>query len=170
IVTSSNTIFVNGTGTVYGNYIINSTYYLVTVKNDFMLPSNYTLVFNTSPVLGNIAGQLIQINNTYVWGPTTNYVPQKFYVKANSIFTITSNYSTYLPNGSYTLRNTTTRHNKITGKEITFVSLLSYPDNVTIIYANGLPPKSLHIGSSFTVYSPITVINYETWEYGAKAG
>ncbi|WP_405041279.1 hypothetical protein [Metallosphaera sp.] len=166
-VISNNTIFVNGTGTVYGNYIINSTYYLVTVKNDFTLPSGYGLVSNTSPVLGNLAGQLIQINNTYVWGPTTNYVPQKFYVKANSIFTITSNYSTYLPNGSYTLLyNKNNNHKQIT---FVFVSLLSYPDNVTIIYANGTP-KPLHVGSSFTVSSPITVINYETWKYGATAG
>ena len=178
IMTSSNIIFVNGTGTVYGNYIINSTYYLVTVKNDFMLPSsNYKLFSNTSPVLGNIAGQFIQINYTYTWGPTTNYVPQKFYVKANSTFTIVRDYTKQLPSGKYTLLN------KITGNETTYFSLLSFPDNITITYANGtsitIPinityfhgkPVGEYVRGLFNAYSPITVINYENWEYGVTAG
>ncbi|MEM3204094.1 MAG: hypothetical protein QW232_07720, partial [Saccharolobus sp.] len=152
-VTSSNTIFVNGTGTVYGNYIINSTYYLVTVKNNFTLPSGYALVYNTSPVLGNIADKPIQVNYTYVWGPTANYVPQKFYVKANSTFIITYLYVHPSPIGNYTLCNI------ITGN-ITYVSLLACPDYVNITYANGTSISLYDVGSFFTVYSPITVINY----------
>ena len=168
-VVSSNLIFVNGSGTVYGNYQAIQTYYLVVVKNYFYLPQGDTLAYNTSPVLGDIAGQLLQLNNTYDWGPTQNYVPEKFYVPAGSTYQVTYEYLCQSPVGEYII--------SYGGNQYTYYSLISCPQNVTIYYANG-QVTTIYTGNSgypsnnpyFTVNMPITVVNYEEWEYGGVGG
>ena len=164
-VASNKLIFVNGTGTVYGNYQAAKTYYLVVVKNYFYLPQGDTLVYNTSPVLGNIAGQLLEVNNTYTWGPEKDYVPQKFYVPAGSIYRVTYDYISVTSYGTYTI--------KYGGSQYSYYSLLSSPRNVTIYYANGTV-VTINIGSYgypsgnpyFTVNMPITIVNYHKWVFG----
>ncbi|BAB66102.1 hypothetical protein [Sulfurisphaera tokodaii] len=168
-VVNKNEIFVNSSGTVYGNYQVSQVYYLVIVKNNFYLPNGVTLVSNTSPILGDLAGQLIQINNTYDWGPTSNYMPQKFYVPANSKFKVTYDYLSQSPIGTYKLL----LQLPLLGISQTYVSLLSYPQCITVNYANG-NTQTIYIGqngypngnSYFTVSMPVTIINYEEWEYG----
>ena len=155
-VLSSDEIFINGSGTVYGNYTVSQTYYLVEVLNDFTLPQGYSLVSNTSPVLGNIAGQLLQINNTYDWGPIKNYVPFKIYVKAGTTYSITNDYLLQL-NGTFVLKKRFTQ-------TLTYNGLLSEPQGITITTPNGT--KQLSVGQTFTVSSPMIITNYQVWEYG----
>jgi len=177
-------IFVNGTGTVYGNYKAAQTYYLVVVDNNFTLPSGYgfmgtsyyyyTLVSNTSPVLGNIAGQLLQLNYTYDWGPQQNYVPFKIYVKAGTIYNITNDYLLSL-NGTFELQKTTIYwFFPPTIQTYTYHGLLSLPQEINITnisynkYSHSWYPESNTVGLSyiFTVNSPLIIINEEEWEYG----
>ncbi|MEM0373704.1 MAG: hypothetical protein QXL96_08310 [Ignisphaera sp.] len=162
-------IFVNGSGTVYGNYNLTQTYYLVTVKNNFALPQGYTLVSNTSPVLGNIAGQLLQINNTYAWGPKKDYQPFKIYVKANAQYTVTYNYLNDIY-GTFVLKKSSTTY--------TYYALLSYPQSVTIISYYSTQSYNYNCGTgacnpgsvnfTFTVDSPLIIINSHQWMYGGE--
>lgn len=161
-VLSTNQIYVNGSGNVYGNFAPSQTYYLVMVKNNFYLPSGVILIKNTSPILGNIAGQLLQLNNTYIWGPTQNYQPFYIYVKAGSKYTVTYDTLLQSPVGRYMLSN-----GLFTS---TYKSLLSYPQYVILV----TPTGQQYLGSgttpygTFTVNSPVIIINYEMWKYGGN--
>ena len=164
-VLTSDEIFVNGSGTVLGNYNLVQTYYLIEVYNDFSLPPGYSLVSNTTPVCGDLAGQLLQINNIYTWGPQKNYVPFKIYVEAGSSYTITTDYLTCV------IGNLVLEHNGIT---YAYTGLLSYPWYIII---EG-PPPNYHNYSlkgntspniSFQVNSPLIIINGERWLYGGTS-
>ncbi len=147
-------VFVNASGIVYGNYVQSWTYYEVLVKNDFFLPSNVELVKNSTPVLGDIGGQLlcVQIGNTeYTWGPVNNFNVSKLYLKQGTQVNYRGDLL-YGLNGTFVL--------EIGGSEVTAYQLLSYPVNVTCI-----EPNNSGVFSSLTVYSPILLINYEEWEW-----
>jgi len=170
-VLTSYQIFVNGSGTIYGNYNLAQTYYLIVVYNNFTLPPEYTIVSNTSPILGNIAGQLLQLNNTYTWGPQKDYVPFKIYVKAGSKYTITYDYLSGVE-GTFVLKKGSDTY--------TYYGLLSYPRYITIncppsIHANYCGTKYLQENKppipniSFTVNSPLIIINGQRWVYGGTS-
>jgi hypothetical protein len=105
---NSNTVFVNSSGTIYGNYKPVQTYYLVEVSNSFYLPPDVNLVSSTTPVLGNIAGQLLRVNFTGTsisikLGPVKNYVPQKIYFKAGTSLTFVADQNNLICNQNITL-------------------------------------------------------------------
>jgi len=165
-VLTSSQVFVNGSGIVYGNYKVAQTYYLVVVYNNFTLPSGYIVQYNSSPILGNIAEQLLQINNTYTWGPVENYVPFKIYVKAGTKYTITYDYLNDIY-GTFRLK-------KIgSGQPVTYQGLLSYPWYINITYIGSSITSSYYPlngntnpSITFQVNSPLIIINGERWLYG----
>ena len=160
-------IFVNSSGTVYIEFNPTEYYYLVLVKNDFYLPSGVTLVSNTSPVLGDINGQVLQVNvylpgstcpETIVLGPTEPYTYEELYLPYNtelveSIFYLGSIGG---PGQSYTFN--------INGQLYTYNSLVACPEGYTVQNYMGLS----YSPGSFYVVSPLIITIYEEWEYGGS--
>ncbi|WP_236748973.1 hypothetical protein [Acidianus manzaensis] len=168
---SNNEIFVKGDGTVYGNYKPKNVYYLITVKNDFRFnfypgnsfPPYISLVYNTSPVCGDIAGQLLQVNNTYAWGPLANYVPQEFYAKAGTCYEVTYQYLCQLPIGNYTIE----KNWIISSQNVSYISLLTRPAGYNVTYESNDTCEFYNtIGGLFNVSSPLLITVYEKIEYG----
>ncbi|AWS00455.1 hypothetical protein [Metallosphaera hakonensis] len=155
-----NEIFVKGPGMVYGNYSLGDVYYASIVSNYFFLPKGATLDKNSTPILGNIAGQLIQVNNTFVIGPIDNYHNQILYFKNGTILLFTYQYLTGIT-GDFTINGQV------------YSQLLSCPVNITAIYPIGnkvnivaYHPEQL---GSITIDSPIYIIDYQEWSYGGVA-
>ncbi|AEB94692.1 hypothetical protein [Metallosphaera cuprina] len=157
-------VFVNSSGTIKGNYKPVSNYFLVEVKNDFCLPAGYGYK-NSTPFLGNIAGQLLEVcvGNTgqvIVLGPTENFVPEKIYFKQGTSLTITLDYLHPI-NGMFSINNQN------------YNSLVSQPYNVTVTNStsSNYPyyPQP-HQGYYGTIYinSPTIIINYQEWRYGGQ--
>ncbi|MCI2414176.1 MAG: hypothetical protein MPF33_02815 [Candidatus Aramenus sp.] len=147
-------VYVNGSGTVYGDYYPSTVYYLVIVKNNFSLPSGVYLCRNSTPVLGDIAGQLLEVGiggNSYAWGPIKEYVPQEFYLAQGTSVNYECNYLLRL-NSTFVLN--------ITGQgQVTAYVLFSNPRYVELV-----EPSGSHF-SLFSVSSPVLLVNYQEWEY-----
>ncbi|MEM0175837.1 MAG: hypothetical protein QXU86_07185, partial [Metallosphaera sp.] len=154
-------VFVNSSGTIKGNYIPISNYFLVEVKNDFYLPAGYGYEENSTPFLGNIAGQLLEVcvDNTgqvIVLGPTENFVPEKIYFKQGTSLTITLDYLHPI-NGMFSINNQN------------YNSLVSQPHNVTVTnptssYLYHPQPQQGYYGTIY-INSPTIIINYREWLY-----
>jgi len=167
--TGNYVIFVNGSGTVYGNYVKWQDYFLMIASNSFSFPSGVKYTANSTPVLGNLAGQLLQLqytgtSNSFVVGPLTNFVSERLYFKASTSLNITLDYLSTL-DGSFT----------VNGKN--YITLLSYPlsnNAVNLTYVSQKGPQSVfyspqpQLGNwgTFNVTSPLILINYEQWKYG----
>ncbi|MEM3323293.1 MAG: hypothetical protein QW494_02545, partial [Metallosphaera sp.] len=163
-------VFVNSSGTIKGNYKPVSNYFLVEVKNYFRLPAGYGYEENSTPFLGNIAGQLLEVcvGNTrqvIVLGPKENFVPEKIYFKQGTSLTITLDYLCNI-NGTFSINNP--NYNSLQN----YNSLESLPTYVTV-----KNPTSSYIyhpqtypGYYGTIYinSPTIIINYQEWRYGGQ--
>lgn len=168
-VVSSNEVFVNSSGTIYGNYQPYQSYYLVIVKNYFYFPSGVWAVKNSTPVNISIAGQLLQVNilgtNVVIaLGNIKNYVPQKIYFKQGTELNITNDFLLCL-SGIFNISEN--------GKVYNYTSLISDPINVTlsnvtivnrIVYNNTQSTQTLII----YINSPTIIINYQEWKYGGE--
>jgi hypothetical protein len=165
---NNNTVFVNSSGTIYGNYKPVQTYYLVVVKNNFTLPPLVTLISNTTPVLGDIAGQLLRVNFTGTstsikLGPVKNYVPERIYFKAGTSLNVVVDYRGCLANQTIIL--------KINHHKYTFNGLLGSNSSTVFVYtpySSNQYSVSSSLGNYFTltVSSPIIIVNEQEWEYG----
>jgi len=176
---NSNTVFVNSSGTIYGNYKPVQTYYLVEVSNSFYLPPDVNLVSSTTPVLGNIAGQLLRVNFTGTsisikLGPVKNYVPQKIYFKAGTSLTFVADQNNLICNQNITLSFSKPPPPPPLPKKYTFHGLLgSSSSTVVVYYPNGSTQNynvNANLGNygTITVNSPIEIVNEQEWEYGAE--
>jgi len=168
---NNNTVFINSNGTIYGNYTPVQTYYLVVVYNSFYFPDKVKLISNTTPVLGNIAGQLLQVNvsgtsNSIALGPVKDYVPQRIYFKAGTSLTIVVDYMNTIYNQTIVL--------KIKDKKHTYKGLLgSNSSTVVVNYPDGNTqdiPVDAKFGNygTLTVNSPIIIVNKQEWAYGCS--
>ncbi len=172
-VLGSTEIFLQGSGTVQGVFSNSSTYYLVTVYNNFSFPGNVYNYTNNTPVLGDIAAQLLGVNvsttgQNIVLGPTQNYVPEKIYFMANTSLYI---YIDYLHNINGTFNIS---YYDYYSKTQNFTALLSNPNNVTVYnvssYLSGPEIYYFNINQlnygTIQVISPLIIINNQVWEYG----
>jgi hypothetical protein len=173
-VVNTYTIFVNGTGTVYVVYNSIQTYYKLVVTNNFTLPKGDQLISNSSPVLGNIAGQLLRVNNnnngqSYVLGPAKDYVPQQVYFPANTRLVVTLGYMNQMGPGTYVIN--------VQGKQYTFYYLLGA--STSYVYISAPPSVSNYASNNpITVYasrgnygwinvvSPLYITFSQRWAYG----
>jgi len=165
---NNDTVFVDSSGTIYGNYTPVQTYYLVQVNNDFYFPKHVKLDSNTTPVLGNIAGQLLQVNVTGTstsmkLGPVKNYVPQQMYFKANTSLTFVADHQNSICNQTIVL--------SIHGKKQTFYGLLGNSSSTVVVntpYNSTNYSVSANLGNYGTliVSSPIIMVNEQEWAYG----
>ena len=168
---NSYTVFVNGSGKIIGNYQLDQTYYLVIIENYFYFPSGIWASYNSTPVNISISGQELQVqvlgtNQVITLGNINNYVPEKIYFKSGTELEITLDYLQEL-SGNFTI----VKVRNHTGTN--YIGLLSCPQSVTIYnvtYTNGYAyhPKG-QSGDYGIMYinSPLIIINYEEWEYGA---
>lgn len=163
---NSYTVFVNGSGKIIGNYQLDQTYYLVIAENYFYFPQGIWASYNSTPVNISIGAQPLQVqvlgtNQVITLGNINNYVPEKIYFKNGTELEITLDYLQEL-SGYF----------KIV-KVGNYTGLLSYPQKVTIYnvtYENGYTyhpeAQSGNYGIMY-INSPLIIINYEEWEYGA---
>ncbi len=170
---NSNTVFVNSSGTIYGNYKPVQTYYLVVVKNNFYFPPYVKLISNTTPVLGNIAGQLLQANvvgtsTSIALGPVKNYEPQRIYFKAGTSLNFVVDYMNTICNQKIVLFDR--------GITQTFYGLLGSSSSTVVVYTPyGSTQYSVdaYFGyyGTLTVNSPVIIVNNQQWVYsGVPAG
>jgi hypothetical protein len=175
---NNNTVFVNSSGTIYGNYKPVQTYYLVEVYNNFTLPPGVTLISNTTPVLGNlgyIAGntvQLLQVNiagtsNTISLGPVKNYVPEQIYFKAGTGLNVVCDLMNSINNQKIVLF--------YNGQTHTFYGLLGSSTSTVYVKTpfysnsysvNAYPNPFGGYYFTLTVNYPIIIVNEQEWEYG----
>jgi hypothetical protein len=170
---NNNTVFINSSGTIWGNYKPVQTYYLVEVENDFYLPPGVNLSSNTTPVLGDIAGQLLRViftgtSTSITLGPVKNYVPQLIYFKAGTSLTFVLDYVHAIYNQTIVL--------SINGTSQTYYGLLSScPSTVVVYYPNGshqsytVKANKLSNYGTITVNSPIIIVNKQEWGYGGES-
>nr|WP_238026871.1 hypothetical protein [Metallosphaera javensis (ex Hofmann et al. 2022)] len=151
-------IFVNGTGQVYGNYTLSEVYYAVLTNNSFSLPSGAQLNSNSTQVLGDVGGQLIQVNNTFVIGPVNNNQVQRLYFKNGTVLEFTYDYLLGI-SGSFVINN------------VQYSQLLSYPQNVTAENYTGVPITIYpnYLPYQITIISPYYITNFQQWIYGGEA-
>jgi hypothetical protein len=147
-------IFVKGEGYINASYSLDSIWYRVEFRNNFQLPSGYKLISNSSPVLGNIAGQLIEINNNQLFGPLKDYTPQVVYMKSGS-YKITHIYLRGIY-GEFVLKKGS--------NTITYSQLISNPQGLNVI--NATKNTNINVGNNIYIYSPTTVIDNQQWTYG----
>ena len=169
-------------GTVYIAFKPTVYYYLVMVNNSFSLPQGVQLISNSSPVLGDIAAQLLQANITppngsgvpsqvLALGPIKDYTYGMLYLPNGTSITVTIFYLDQIV-GKYTLLLPPRSQVK------TFQSLISEPQcfivkNATYIlqgkyyeyYYN--PYQNVYLPSIF-VYSPTIITVYSVWEWGGN--
>ncbi|MCI2414743.1 MAG: hypothetical protein MPF33_05790 [Candidatus Aramenus sp.] len=156
-------VFVNSSGVIYGNFKPFTSYYLVIVKNDFCLPSGLELFSNTTPVLGDIARQLLQVSyngESIDLGPIKNYVPEMIYFKQGTGLEITIDYPAQL-SGTFNINDQI------------YNGLMSCPISLAVYSISSHPsyyyPKpSLNNYGTIYVNMPLLLINYEEWEYGGE--
>jgi hypothetical protein len=168
---SNYTVFINSSGTIYGNYKPVQTYYLAVVYNNYTFPRGVKLVSNTTPVLGNIAGQLLQVNvsgtsNSVALGPLKDYVPQRIYFKAGTSLIIVIGYMN-------TIYNQTIKLSTGKGKPQTYYGLLGNPSS-TVVVKTPSGSKQYSVYASFGNYgtidikSPVIIVYNQQWAYGGK--
>ncbi|MQL56151.1 hypothetical protein [Acidianus ambivalens] len=154
-------IFVNGSGIVYGCFNKSYTYYLVCTKNDFYFPSNVKLISNSTPVCGDIAAQLYCVNvsttgHNIVLGPTKNFVPEKLYFKAGTKLHRETFYI-YCIQGKFKLL--------VCGVCRCYKALQSYNHHASYTSSS---VSCTYCPSCIIVCSPIKLIIFEEWCYGAR--
>jgi len=150
-------VFVNSSGVICGNFEPSTSYYLVIVKNNFYLPSGLILYSNSSPVLGDIAGQLLQVSyngETIVLGPIKNYVPERIYFKQGTGLEIDINYLCQI-SGTFNING----HS--------YNGLMSCPMYIDV-YSISSQPSSFNNYGTIYVNMPLLIINYQEWEYGGE--
>lgn len=165
---NNDTVFIDSSGTIYGNYTPVQTYYLVEVSNDMSFPKHVHLISNTTPVLGDIAGQLLQVNVTGTstsikLGPVKDYVPQEIYFKAGTNLTFVADQRNSIYNQTIVL--------KIQGKQQTFYGLLGSNSSTVVVntpYNSTQYSVGTNLGNYFTltVNYPIEIVNEQEWAYG----
>lgn len=167
IICSDHLFKVTGNGTVYITFEPSVYYYLVKVKNVFTLPSGVKLISNSSPILGDIAGQLLQANvippqgsgvpsQVLDLGPIKDYTYEMLYLPSGTKISVTIFYLNNI-GGSYTLNIPSQ------GQE-TFESLIACPQEFTVKSYT----YSYNNVYSFNIYSPTVITVYEIWEYGGN--
>ncbi|AGJ63519.1 hypothetical protein [Saccharolobus islandicus] len=163
---NSYTVFVDGNGKITGNYQLDQKYYLVIAENYFYFPHGIWASYNDTPVNISIGAQLLQVqvlgtNQVITLGNINNYVPEKIYFKSGTELEITLDYLLEL-SGKFTIVDV--NNNTVAN----YTGLSSCPQFV-IIYnlTNGYiyNPNSGNYG--MYINSPLIIINYEEWEYGA---
>lgn len=168
---NNNTVFINSSGTIYGNYKPVQTYYLVEVYNDMYLPKHVKLIYNTTPVLGDIAGPILIVNvvgtsTTIALGPIENYVPQKIYFKAGTDLGFVCDIQNTILNQNITL--------SVYGTKETYHGLLGCLSS-TVVVETPYNSTSHSITSynpygryyfTLTVNSPMIIVNEQEWDYG----
>jgi hypothetical protein len=171
---NNNTVFVNSSGTIYGNYKPVQTYYLAVVYNDLYLPPGVTLISNTTPVLGNIAGQLLQVNvagtsTNITLGPLKDYVPQRIYFKPGTSLDIVVGYMCTIYNQTIVL--------SVYGNTQTYYGLLGNSSSTVVVNTPSGSPQYYYVQASFgnygtiTVKSPMIIVYEQEWaEGGVPAG
>ncbi|BCU67867.1 hypothetical protein HS7_13040 [Sulfolobales archaeon HS-7] len=155
-VVSSYCIFVTGNGEVNLTFNQVQVYYRVEVENNFYFPNDVTVESNSSPVTGDISGQLLQVTcngGTFDWGPIKNYQPEILYLNASTNVNIQICYLDN-QNGQY----------NINGR--TYQCLLSEPTSLEYVSPAGT--NTIGVTSTITVNSPITLIMYQEWKYGGS--
>ncbi|MCY0860778.1 MAG: hypothetical protein OWQ54_10190 [Sulfolobaceae archaeon] len=155
-------VFVNSSGIIYGNYKPYVNYYLVVVKNYFTFPSGVSQSYNSTPDLGDIAGQLLQVGVNGIsigLGPIKNFVPERIYFKQGTTLVFQLDYLNQL-NGTFF----------INGEK--YYGLMSCPQQV-IVY-NAFGSNTYFVGTYYgnygtiTVNTPLLIINDQEWEYGGQ--
>jgi len=133
-------------------------------------PKQVHLKSNTTPVTGDIAGQLLQVNVTGTstsikLGPVKDYVPQGIYFKAGTSLTFVADQRNSIYNQTIVLQ--------IQGTKYTFYGLLgSNSSTVVVYYPNGstlyykVYANLGNYGPPLTVNSPLIIVNEQEWEYG----
>jgi hypothetical protein len=172
-------------GTVYIAFKPTVYYYLVMVNNSFSLPNGVKLISNSSPVLGDIAAQLLQANvippngsgvHYLALGPSKDYTYEMLYLPNGTMITVTYFYLDQIV-GNYTLSIPLFFLLPISQEE-TFQSLLSEPLNFTVENATYIlqginyvpqykPHQHVYLPSIF-VYSPTIITVYSVWEWGGN--
>ncbi|MCQ4450493.1 MAG: hypothetical protein NO110_07360, partial [Sulfolobales archaeon] len=169
---NNNTVFINSSGTIWGNYKPVQTYYLVVVYNDMYLPPGVTLISNTTPVLGNIVGvgQLLQVNFTGTstsiqLGPVKNYVPERIYFKAGTNLTFVDDIMNAIHNQEIVLN--------VSGYNQTFYGLTGSSNSKVYVYTpSSSTPTPYYVDAvpgnygNITVISPMIIVNEQEWAYG----
>jgi hypothetical protein len=132
------------------------------------------LVKNTTPVLGNIAGQLLEVNiagtsNNITLGPVKNYAPQKIYFKAGTSLNIIVDYMCTITNQTIVL--------SVNGNTQTYYGLLGNTSSTVVVYIPSGIPQYYYVPASFgnygtiTVKYPMIIVNKQEWaEGGVPAG
>ncbi|QKQ99083.1 hypothetical protein GWK48_00540 [Metallosphaera tengchongensis] len=157
-------VFVNGSGTVYGVYKNITTYYGMLVNNSFFLPAGYNI--NNQSVLGDFAGQFLQVNKSFVVGPTQDNRFERLYFKSGTGLDLTYEYLvTEYGNFIISYKSLVS----INQNTQSYSSILSSPINVTIynVTSSYAEPSSTINGNGyyFIVQSPMYLTVYEEWEY-----
>ncbi|AWR94246.2 hypothetical protein [Acidianus brierleyi] len=172
-------IYVNSSGYLNINYGIQERYYLVEFKNNFQLIQPYSFfqhnyaifIHNTSPVYGDIAGQLLQLcingkNETF--GPINSYQLEKVYLAQGS-YNVTYNYLFQL-NGNFTIEYYNWLDWPVSSNQ-TYQLIISYPIGVDYGFEN--PDNILGNGTgnytALTVNSPLIVVDNQCWKYGVSS-
>jgi hypothetical protein len=132
-------------------------------------PKQVHLKSNTTPVTGDIAGQLLQVNVTGTstsikLGPVKDYVPQGIYFKAGTSLTFVADQRNSIYNQTIVL--------KIQGTKYTFYGLLG-SNSSTVVVNTPYNSTSYSVGANLgnygpplTVNYPIEIVNEQEWEYG----
>lgn len=160
-------IDVMSNGTIYIQFSPASYYYLVLVANDFMLPNYVHIKYNSTPILGDIAGQPLLVNisppkssgmpsELVTIGPTTDYSYEEFYLPYNTEIIKCIFYLETI-SGSFTFR--------ISGNLYTYTLIKSCPLYYTVENYTGTLYNS---PSPFYVVSPLIITIYEEWEWGGN--
>ncbi|QGR18537.1 hypothetical protein [Stygiolobus azoricus] len=173
IITNNNMFKVTGNGTVYITFQPSVYYYLVIVKNNFTLPSGVKLISNSSPILGDIAGQLLQANVTppqgsgvpsqvLALGPIKDYTYEMLYLPSGNKISVTYFYLWEI-SGSYTLNLPPAK---------TFHSLISQPqyfivNNATWSHTYSYNSQNIYSPPIY-IYSPTVITVYEVWQWGGN--
>ncbi|MBB5254092.1 hypothetical protein [Sulfurisphaera ohwakuensis] len=159
-------IDVMSNGTVYVEFQPITYYYLVLVNNSFSLPSNVQLVSNSTPVLGDIAGQQLNVtiitsnsSQAVVLGPTKAYTYEKLYLSNGTEISVNYVYL-HVYFGNFTLEFL----NSFGYVDHTYISLIAEHAEIpyTVYNVLGLCASP----SSFLIISPTYITVYEIWEWG----
>jgi hypothetical protein len=153
---SNGGIFVTGDGTYCVDFTNDTPQFAILTENKFS--SEVTFSYNSTPYLGDIAGQLIPACSqsiNYDLGPSKNYGYQEIYLSAGSTLTIDNPYLSSI-SGKFTTQN---------GQQ--YSSLQSCPDVVCVIVSD----QAFQIHNypyNLLVSSPVFMLDEQTWYYGGN--
>ncbi|QIW23851.1 hypothetical protein EWF20_06580 [Sulfolobus sp. S-194] len=166
-------IDVMSNGTVYVEFQPITYYYLVLVNNSFSFPSGVKLLSNSTPVLGDLAYQLLEVNistssssQVVALGPTKDYTYGELYLPYGTTILVEYVYSAGL-SGSFTLN--------VYDMSQTYSSLESCPTYFIFYTAYGKLSYSVYNtkqgqviwpSALFTLKSPTYITVYEVWNWG----